>query len=122
MRIILVLAVIGSILTTISLGWISIKVTEDHFDYDDNIWNDASTLVICMDFFMLLSVFDICIFCQFCRHKIKTIYQVRNSPYVKQKDWEMTQSEHTKSVLSVNNNGGGGGTTHDYIQHIDPDE
>lgn len=71
MRIILVLAVCGCIVATIALTWISITVAKNrrnaNNDDDDNMLNDASTLASSIDSFMVLSVFDICLFCKFCR-------------------------------------------------------
>eukprot|EP01084_Bolivina_argentea_P089988 162221_1 len=104
MKIILILAMLGCICGTIALTWISFKVAKKHKDESGNkdLFHNATVLVIGIDLFMVLSAFDICIFCQFCRHKINTIYMVRYSPYVTHRDWELTVSEN-KSMQTTSN-------------------
>eukprot|EP01084_Bolivina_argentea_P089989 162225_1 len=95
-RFILIVASIGCILGAVSLSWISFKVAKKHKDGDGNkdLFHDGKILVISIDILMGLSLFDMCIFCEFCRDKIHTIYMVRYTPYVTHRDWELTVSEN----------------------------
>eukprot|EP01083_Nonionella_stella_P098894 278170_1 len=97
-RIVLLLAVMGCLIAIVVLTWISLVVSKRYPHSDGNIWHKPSVLVTSIDLLMVLSLFDMCIFCPFCRHKMSTIYSAMGFA---RRAYENTESSYHRASYNL---------------------